>query len=377
MSVELTLVRFAWKNLWRRRLRTLLTLGGIGVAMGAFVGLAGFSRSFEQAWRQMYSNSGTDIAVVAQTFLNTTVDQAAGNKLRSLPVIAEAAPMTLNFMGLSDEVNALAYGWQADSFEFSAISIVAGRKFRDGQPEVILGELLSDGLKKHVGDWLEIQGSNFSVVGVFHGSSALEAGAVIMPLDQMQRLSGLEGKVTAIHVRLKPSPAGEIPEHYLARAQSEIEAALPGLRAVPAAERASNNQLVLLAHATAWGTSSIALLIGIFGIANTMAMSVFERTREIGILRALGWNRHRILLLIQLESAALGLTGGILGIAFGYLALRILAHLPQTANIVSMSFPLLIMAEALGIALIAGLLAGIVPAWRGARLSPVEALRYD
>jgi len=347
------------------------------MAMGAFVGLVGFSHSFELAWRQMYSNSGTDIAVVPQTFLNTSVNQSGLDKLRTLPVVGEVAPMIFSFMALSADVNALAYGWTADSFEFNAISMIAGRHFRDGQPEIILGELLADSLKKHAGDTLEIQGSNFNVVGVFHGGSALEAGAVIMPLDQMQKLSSLEGKVTAFHVRLKPAPIGESSDHYMARSQASIEAALPGLRAVPAVERASNNQLVLLAHATAWGTSSIALLIGILGIANTMAMSVFERTREIGVLRALGWNSRRVLLLIQIEAAALGLAGGLLGIAFGSLALRVLAHLPQTANVVSASFPIPILAEALAIAILAGLLAGIVPAWRGARLSPVEALRYD
>lgn len=347
------------------------------MAMGAFVGLVGFSHSFEQAWRQMYASSGTDIAVVAQTFINSSVDQSAGARLRTLPVVAAAAPMTFSLMGLSADVNALAYGWSADSYEFASISILSGRRFRDGQPEVILGELLADSLKKRVGDALEIQGSSFNVVGVFHGGSALEAGAVIMPLDQMQKLSSLEGKVTAFHVRLKPVPAGETSEQYMTRAQAQIEAALPGLRAVPATERASNNQVVLMARAAAWGTSSIALLVGILGIANTMAMSVFERTREIGILRALGWNRSRILLLIQLEAAALGLAGGLFGIAFGSLALRVLAHLPQTASVVSASFPVPILAEALAIAVAAGLLAGIVPAWRGAGLSPVEALRYD
>ena len=68
----------------------------------------------------------------------------------------------------------------------------------------------------------------------------------------------------------------------------------------------ANNQLVQLAHSVAWGTSSIALLIGILGIANTMAMSVFERTREIGILRALGWKGRHVILLILTEAAALG-----------------------------------------------------------------------
>jgi putative ABC transport system permease protein len=198
-----------------------------------------------------------------------------------------------------------------------------------------------------------------------------------MPLDQMQQLGSLQGKVSTIHVRLRPVPAGEAPDEYLKRAQAAIETALPGLRAVPAAERASNNQFVRLAHASAWGTSGIALLIGILGIANTMAMSVFERTREIGILRALGWTRWHVLALIQLEAVVLGLGGGLTGVAVGWGALRVLAALPQTASIVSTSFPVLLLAEALGLAILAGLLAGALPAWRGAKLSPVEALRHD
>ena len=113
----------------------------------------------------------------------------------------------------------------------------------------------------------------------------------------------------------------------------------------------------------------IALLIGILGIANTMAMSVFERTREIGILRALGWNRRQVLILIQLEAVVLGLGGGFLGIALGWCALRVLAALPQTASIVSTSVPWELLAEALGIAVIAGLIAGLVACYRGLTVS--------
>ena len=144
-------------------------------------------------------------------------------------------------------------------------------------------------------------------------------------------------------------------EHYLKRAQAEIEDALPGLHAVPAAERAANNQLVGLAHAVAWGTSSIALLMGILGIANTMAMSVFERTREIGILRALGWKRWRVVLLIQTEATVLGFTGGLLGIGLGWGLLRLLSTLPQTASIVSAAVSPLHLLEALGISVLSGL----------------------
>jgi putative ABC transport system permease protein len=106
-------------------------------------------------------------------------------------------------------------------------------------------------------------------------------------------------------------------------------------------------------------------------------MSVFERTREIGILRALGWTGHQVIFLIQLEAAVLGLGGGFLGLAVGWCALHLLASLPQTASIVSASFPLLLLAKALGIAILAGLIAGALPAWRAAQLSPVEALRHD
>jgi putative ABC transport system permease protein len=377
MDSQLSFAGFAWKNLWRRRLRTLLTLGGIAMAIGAFVALVGFSRGFEHEWLRLYSSSGTDIAVVQETFLNTSVEESAGVKLRALPVVAQAQPMIFNMMSLTPEVNALIFGWQDDSYEFDPLTFTSGTRFHNGKPEVILGDLLAKNLNRKVGDSLEIQGGTFTVAGIYRGGTALEAGAVIMPLDQLQQLTSLVGKVSGFHVRLRPAPAGEAPDHYLKRAQAQIEDALPGLLAQPAVERASSNQLVQLAQAVAWGTSSIALIVGILGIANTMAMSVFERTREIGILRALGWKAGRVLMLIQAEAAVLGLAGGIVGIGVGWGALGLLSRLPQTASIVSASVDPLHLVEALGIAVLSGLIAGAYPAWRGAHLSPVEAIRHD
>jgi putative ABC transport system permease protein len=377
MPSQLSFTGFAWKNLWRRRLRTLLTLCGIGMAIGAFVALVGFSRSFEHEWERLYSSSGTDIAVVDKNFMNTSVDQSLEGKLRAVPVVAMATPMIFNIMDITPEVNALMFGWPDDSYEFTSLTFTSGGKFHNGKPEIILGEMLAKNLNKKVGDTVVLQGSPFTVTGIYHGGTALEAGAVIMPLDQQQLLSGLEGKVSGFHVRLRPAPAGESPEHYLKRAQAQIEAALPGLNAQAAADRAANNQFVGLAHAVAWGTSCIALLMGILGIANTMAMSVFERTREIGILRAIGWKTWRVLLLIQVEATVLGFVGGFIGIGFGWAALHLLSALPQTASVVSTSLSLPHLAEALAISVLSGLIAGAYPAWRGAHLSPVEALRHD
>jgi putative ABC transport system permease protein len=274
-------------------------------------------------------------------------------------------------------VNALVYGWSGTSYELDTLHYLSGGRFKDGKHEVMLGNLLADDLKKKVGDTMSIQGTVFTVVGIYHGGTALEDGAVIMPLDQMQAISSMDGKVTAFHVKLQPLPAGEAYDHYVKRAETEIEAAVPGVHADPATDRAQNNQLVQLAHSVAWGTSSIALLIGILGIANTMAMSVFERTREIGVLHAIGWKGRHVILLILTEATALGIVGGVLGIAVGWGGLQLLAAMPQTASIVSPSVDALHLIESFGVAIAAGIAAGIYPAWRGARLSPVEALRYE
>jgi putative ABC transport system permease protein len=165
MASPLSFTGFVWKNLKRRRLRTLLTLCGIGMAIGAFVGLVGFSRSFEQGWLRMYSSSGIDIAVIQQTFLNTSVDESVGAKLKALPVVAQAAPMIYNVMDLTPEVNALVYGWKANSFEFQSLKLLSGEPFRDGHAEAMLGDLLAEDLKKKPGDTLGIQGTPLKVVG--------------------------------------------------------------------------------------------------------------------------------------------------------------------------------------------------------------------
>ena len=376
-DVVMSLFRIALRNILRRRLRTALTLCGVAVGIAAFVALVGFSRSFEREWLRAYQSAGTDIAVVQKTFLNTSVDVSVGAKLRALPEVADAVPMILNMMDLTPEVNALVYAWPAGCYEMDALTILQGRRFQDGQPEVMLGEVLADNLGKKVGDTLELQGTPFHVVGVFRGGSAFETGAALLPLAPLQRLADLGDKVSAFHVRLRPAPAGESEQQHVQRARASIEAALPGLKAVPAGERAQNNQLATLARSTAWGTSQIALLIGALRIANTMAMSVYTRTREIGVLRALGWRRWRVMKLILMEAAVLGFTGGVLGLFGGLAALRVLSVLPATANIAQASIPLLHAVEALSIAVLIGLVAGFVPALRGARLAPVEALRYE
>ena len=377
MATQLSFTRFAWKNLWRRPLRTLLTLGGITTGIGAFVALVGFSQGFERDSVRLYTNAGTDIAVIDANLIAGSLDQSLESKIEAVPEVKQAAPVIYNIVELTTDVSALVYGWQGNSYELDTLTYLSGSRIHDGKREVMLGDLLADDLKKRTGDALPIQGTDFTVAGIFHAGTVIEDGAMIMPLDQMQAIADMDGKVSTFHVKLRPAPPGESYDTYVKHAEKEIEAAVPGVHADPAAERAANNIFISLARSVAWGTSSIALLIGILGITNTMAMAVFERTREIGILRALGWKGRHIVLLILTEATALGLAGGLLGIGVGCATLRVLAALPQSASVVSAYVSPLHLLVALLIAIASGIAAGAYPAWRGAHLSPVDALRYE
>ena len=126
MPAQLSFTGFAWKNLWRRRLRTLLTLGGITMGIGAFVALVGFSRAFEHEWQRLYTSSGTDIAVVETNFLATALNQDLDAKLQAVPVVDKVSPMIFNLIDLTPDVNALVYGWQANSYELNSLNFVSG-----------------------------------------------------------------------------------------------------------------------------------------------------------------------------------------------------------------------------------------------------------
>ena len=131
-----------------------------------------------------------------------------------------------------------------------------------------------------------------------------------------------------------------------------------------------------LVRASAWATSAIALLIGTITMFNTMAMSVFERTQEFGILRAIGWRPKRILQLVVFESLVLSLLGAAAGSLFAIAMVRGLSRLPKAATLVDGQLPLHVFASSLALAIIIGLAAGLIPALRGSMLKPTEALRH-
>jgi putative ABC transport system permease protein len=141
-----------------------------------------------------------------------------------------------------------------------------------------------------------------------------------------------------------------------------------------AGELLSSSQGFRVVQAMSWGTSILALLVAILGVMNTMLMTVFERTHEIGVLLALGWKRSRIVRMVLWESALLGLFGGIAGVVFGTLGLKVLEQATAVRGLLEPDISARLLLTAVSIAIVVGVISGLYPAWRSSRLMPSLAL---
>jgi putative ABC transport system permease protein len=130
-----------------------------------------------------------------------------------------------------------------------------------------------------------------------------------------------------------------------------------------------------MVQAMSWGTSLLAVLVGVLGVMNTMLMTVFERTQEICVLLALGWRRSRIVRMVLWESALLGLLGGIVGVALGAVGVKILGVTPAIRGLLEPDVNLALLATSVAISIGVGVLSGLYPAWRSSRLTPSRALQ--
>jgi putative ABC transport system permease protein len=361
------------RGLFRRKVRTLLTLVGIAIGIGAVVALVGISRGFESSWTEGMKTRGTDIVVnsMGSSITPKPFSADAVEKVKQVPGVAAVAGMLVDFMSIesADMMIVSARDWGA--FNWANLKIVEGRLPSDGnEPAVILGRNAAEMLKKKVGDPLQLETEELKVVGIFDGGAIVEDNSVVLPLAQFQRITGNEGKVSVIDVRVAPG----IGEDELKRIEADINRAVPEARAVAASEHIRDSQAFKMINAMSWATSLLAVLVGVLGVTNTMLMTVFERKQEICILLAIGWRRMRIMRLILWESALLGLFGGIVGVGLGAIGVRLIEDLPTIRGLLRPDVTPELLLTSVAIAVVVGVLSGIYPAWRSSRLSPSEAL---
>ena len=193
---------------------------------------------------------------------------------------------------------------------------------------------------------------------------------MILSLPLYQEISGNEGKINIIDIRATPG----MNEQGVKQLCTAINAVMPEARALPAGDNVGNSQAYKFISAMSWGTSLLAIVVGVLGVMNTMLMTVFERKQEICILLAIGWRRGRIIRMVLLESALLGLLGGIGGVLIGAIGVKVLERLPAIHGLLEPDLSPQLMIISVAIAVIVGVISGIYPAWRSSRLTPSLAM---
>jgi len=368
------------KNAIRRPLRSILTALAIAVAVGTVVALVGISYGFERTFLDLYRGSEIGLIVVragSKQRMNSTLDERLWDQMRALPGVRDVFPglvdtVSFNELGL---YGVLVQGWMPETMAFDHLRLIAGRVLRrDDGRAVMLGTILAKNLGKGVGDSLSLyEGEDFRVVGVYRSSNVFEEGAMVISLAQLQRVMQREGQVTGFSIILDRSAD----QATLERLRRQVEALAPALHAMTTDEHVNSLTEIQLAKAMSWLTSTVALVLGTFGVMNTMVMAVHERTKEIGILRAIGWGRWRVARLILLESVILSLVGAILGGVGAGLVVRLLTFVPTVNGLIDGRLPPIVLAYGLAVALLVGLIGGLLPAYRASRMLPTAALGYE
>jgi len=360
-----------FRNLLRRRTRTTFTLLGIGISIAAIVALGALAQGMSDLMTGMFRASQTDLlAIQAGVDADfSAIDERVGSRIAAWPQVKAVAGTIMTAAKTEKMPMLLLFGYHPRSFAIRHFRIVEGAPLT-GRHQVIVGRQAAEQMGLSVGDTLRLLRSNFHVVGIYETGISFEDVGVVVGLREAQSVTGKPHQVMYYAIQLHDPGEAEA-------VKGELEASFPDIDVALTSEIAQSMSDFQVLQEMVTQISLLALFIGGLGMLNTMLMSVLERTREIGVLRALGWRKRQVLGMILQESLVLGVTGGICGILLGLGLGRLITLVQGTWGSFDLAYTPQIFVQAVVVALVAGVLGGLYPAWRATRMRPVEALRYE
>ena len=378
------------KNPFRNKTRSSLAIVGIAIGIMVIVALGMVTGGLKNSTQSTLKAGAAEVTVI----------QAGSNGFGSSASINDSyVADLLNVSGVKDTAGTLRAsntstgttnsnssqagfggegititGIDSNKLSLAGVDSVNGTAFTNSSTnEVIIGKTEAQSLNKTVGDTINLYGKDFTITGTFETGNFMTDNGIMMPLSTLQNLTSNDGKVSDILVKVTDNA-------NVTSVSQSIENAYPNqLSTTTAASSADRiNQGLSFIDTASWAISLLAIFIGAVGVINTMIMTVYERTREIGVLKAVGWKDRRILGMILGESIVLTLIAFVVGTVIAIVGVEVLLTLvPSVGGIIKPSFAIDIFLRAFAVAFIVGVIGGLYPAYRASRLSPTEALRYE
>jgi putative ABC transport system permease protein len=361
-------------NLLRHRVRSLISVAGIAFSVAAMLTVV----TILQGAIGMFSgilSSDSEIIVfernVSDLFFSN-VPAAALEEISSWPTVAHADPVLFGVVSSSDHPIITCFGVTAADARIRKAVWIAGDKLAFGQhsDDVVLGERAAEFLGAKIDDHVPIGHGIFHVIGILKTANGFEDGGVFMPLNSAQGFFHKEGTSSVITIKLRNKDDAAL-------FKTMVGEKFTNLIGLEDAEFTRSYSQFKILKATAWAVGGCGLLLGGFGVANTMIMSVFTRIREIAILRVNGFSGLQIAVMIFGESAVVSLAGAVLGLVTGSGLLYALKLVPALHGYVDVTLQPVVMLIVILLALITGIAGELYPAAYAMRIRAVEALRFE
>jgi len=362
-----------FKNILRRKTRSAFTIFGISLGIATIIALGTVMNGMTTSMEGILKSGAADFSIAQSGIADLSfskIDENRTSEIQEIDGVKKAVGVLIGIYPVGNNPYVMIWGVSVEDLQMLGASILNGSAF-SGENELMLGEAISKELGKTVGDKLVLREEEFAIAGIFQTGAIYQDRGLAMSLDKLQELEKKEGYVTVIYVELDEGANLEI-------VCKQIEENFSDLVTIKSAsELGKVDKGLEIMDAVSLAVSVLAVFIGGVGVTNTMMMSIFERTREIGILRAVGWKRRRVLIMILGESVLLCVFSVLVGSLLGVIGVKLLMLEPTIRGILEPLFTFETFIRAFIVAFAVGLVGGLYPAYRASKLSPSEALRYE
>ena len=380
----------AFKNLIRRKTRSILTVLGVAIAIAVLYSLFQFQQGYQSRLKGELGALGAHIMVVPKgcPYEAATIalhggkwprymDESLLAKVKANPGVAEAAGVIMDAVFAAGNKNVILLGIDEDYMKLRPAWHINGHWF-DSDSSVIMGSTSAQEAGVKPGDFWVVPEKNvrLHVVGVLSRTNTQDDGFVFLPRKTLQKISGLEGKLVIILIKAKQVDKTDALVASLKASEVDMNVfplteLLGTIGALMASTKVFVSAIIL-----------IAVILGGVGVLNTVLMAVFERTREIGMMKAMGGSRGDVFKLVWAETILTTVLGGVAGVVIALVSSRLVEALirgmiPYAPKGSLIGFSLPTMAMCVGLSLVLGLVAGFYPAFRAASVKPVEAIKAE